>query len=154
MTRTDGKICETGTPEKIFGNPENEATRRFVRTLRELDFRIESKDFDFIGASTEVRDFAERSGMPDTLKNNLLSVFEELFEMLIMSKPDGEHLDITAEYDPNAKTIRLTARFTGERFDPESDESMVPWRIIGLRTKSASVSYCPGEYPNIITAEI
>lgn len=45
----DGIIYEENTPDVIFEHPTKPATQRFINRLRNLDFEIENRDFDYIG---------------------------------------------------------------------------------------------------------
>lgn len=67
----EGGVYEDGSPEVIFENPAREKTRRFVRKLKTLDFRIDSQEFDFIGCNTEMKEFGLKNDIP---KGIVLSV--------------------------------------------------------------------------------
>ncbi len=136
-----GVVFEEGTPEEIFENPKQDETRRFIKALRVLDINIESKSFDFIGMQTTIREFAYRNGIPHSYVARLLSIMEELSQMVIIQPNEENRLFCSFEYNNKESVIEGEISFTGEEFDPDNPTYFISWPIIQRR--ATEVSYGP-----------
>ena len=136
----DGTICEEGTPEKIFEHAENAETRRFVRELRVLEFDVRSRDFDFIGSQTTVSEFSFRNGIPSRLKDRLLAIMEELYQMVIIQPKEDNIMHITFEYNRNETSLDGEVMFSGPLVDPDDPHYFISWPIIEHRASEIKVN--------------
>ncbi|MBQ0083392.1 MAG: amino acid ABC transporter ATP-binding protein [Clostridiales bacterium] len=151
----DGKVFEEGTPEKIFDNPDNAVTKRFVKALRVLEFDVESKSFDFIGIETTLADFAYRNGISSVITNKVRSVLEELFEMVIIQPSEQNKMHILFEYNTKDKCIDGNVKFSGPPVDEDDPMYFISWPIIKMRTDELKVENIDEYgYTNNVTIKI
>lgn len=114
-----GGICEDGSPEQIFDNPTNEFTRRFIRCLKVLDYKITSRDFDFIGFNTQIEEFGRKSRISQHTINNIQLYFEEMCTQLIMPGMQKIfELQVTIEYSEEKDESDVVICYNGEEFNP------------------------------------
>ena len=78
-----GGIYEDGTPDQIFDNPKKDLTRRFIRRLKVLELKVDSPDFDFIGAGREIDQYCLRNNLPSRIKYRTRLAFEELTQQML-----------------------------------------------------------------------
>ncbi len=147
----EGVIYEEGTPEKIFDNPERTRTRRFVRALKVLEFDVESKDFDFIGASTTISDYTYRNGISFVLQERLQSIMEELFQMIIIQPRENNKMHASFEYNRSDASISGIVRFSGPPMDSDDPLYFFSWPIIKMRASKVEIrEVTAGDYTNEI----
>ena len=150
-----GVIYEEGTPTKIFENPERTHTRRFVRALRVLEFDVQSKDFDFIGASTTISDFAYRNGISTALRERLQSIMEELFQMVIIQPKESNKMHVSFEYNRNDASLNGLVQFSGPPVDPDDPMYFFSWPIIQMRSSEIEIrGISEGDYTNEVMIQL
>lgn len=148
----EGQIYEEGSPDRIFEHPQRTRTRRFVRALRVLEFDVQSKDFDFIGTSTAIAEYAYRNGIDSALLGKLQSVMEELFQMVIIQPTEENRMHISFEFNHAEKSINGMVRFTGPKIDPDDPMYFFSWPIILMRADSVTVEETEEDgYTNKVT---
>ena len=113
-----GGIYDDGTPEQIFDNPQKELTRRFIRKLKVLELRIDNRDFDFIGAGTEIDLYCLQNDIDPKTKYRIRLVIEELVQQILFGRYPDPDVSVTVEYSPDDRTATVTADYAGESFDP------------------------------------
>ena len=66
----EGVVYEEGTPGQVFDHPKTGRCRAFVHRLKTFHLDIGSKEFDFIGAASDIDRFARKQllGAPQSLK--------------------------------------------------------------------------------------
>ncbi|MBQ6020025.1 MAG: amino acid ABC transporter ATP-binding protein, partial [Clostridia bacterium] len=114
----EGGIYDDGTPEQIFDHPQKERTRRFIRRLKVLELRIDSRDFDFIGAGTEIDRYCLQNDIDPTKRYHICLAVEELVQQILFARYESPDVRVTVEYAPDRKTVDVTAEYAGESFDP------------------------------------
>lgn len=134
----NGQIIEEGSPQKIFEQPENTLTKKFVKTFRILEFNVESKKFDFFGIQTTINDFSFKNNISSALVNKLYSIIEEFFEMLVYNSKEEKKIHMLFEYKANEKMFSGEIQFSGEEFDDDNPLYISSWAIIKLRAKELS----------------
>ena len=145
----DGVVYEEGTPAKIFEKPERTRTRRFVRALRVLEFDVQSKEFDFIGARTIISDFVYRNGISVVLHERLQSIMEELFQMVIIQPKESNRMHVSFEYSRSDAGLSGIVRFSGPPVDPDDPMYFFSWPIIKMRATEIEINGInDGEYTN------
>ena len=137
----EGTILAEGTPETILDNPEDPEIRRFVTSARLLVFDIRTGDFDFIGMQTEIREYAFRNGIPDSIREKLLSVSEELVQMEIIQPGEMNIMHMIFEYNPKEGCLYGDIRFSGPPLDPDDPVYFFSWPIIRMHSSELSNSY-------------
>ncbi|MEG0824416.1 MAG: amino acid ABC transporter ATP-binding protein [Oscillospiraceae bacterium] len=81
-----GGIYEDGPPEQVFGNPQRELTRTFVKRLKTFEREIVAASFDFIEVSTGIEEFGRSQQLSQRQINNLQLIFEELCVQILLKR--------------------------------------------------------------------
>ena len=143
----EGVIFEDGTPEQVFDHPRTDRCRAFVHRLKTLHLDIDSKGFDFIGASGDIDRFARKQllGAPQSLKYQ--QIFEELCVTSILpALPDvGENsLSFDALCSEDGSECEAVIRWEGAEFDPLTEGDELSAALALSRTKSSEHAYADG----------
>ena len=125
-----GGIWEDGTPEQVFGHPEKELTRRFIRRLKVLELNIDSRDFDFPGIGSEIDRYCLKNDISSRLKYRIHLVFEELVQQILLPVLPEPVIQVTAEYSEAEGRVGLTVRYNGAPFDPAETENSLSWTLL------------------------
>ncbi|MBQ9510539.1 MAG: amino acid ABC transporter ATP-binding protein [Clostridia bacterium] len=135
----EGGIYEDGTPEQIFDAPRKELTRRFIRKLKVLEFVIDSRDFDFIGAGTEIDLYCLQNDIAPKEKYNIRLVIEELIQQILLPKLKTVDMTVTVEYSPSDQSATVSSDYCGEMFDPRESENELSLAL--LRNAADKIDY-------------
>ena len=119
----EGGIYEDGTQEQVFDAPQKERTRRFIRQLKVLELLIDSRDFDFIGAGTQIDLYCLQNDIPPKEKYRIRLVIEELVQQILLAELSEPDIRVTVEYAPDAQTATVFADYPGDRFDPHDTKN-------------------------------
>ena len=141
----DGKIIEDGNPEQVFEHPEQIETKRFIHALSVLEFKMESKTFDFIGMQTIINEFAYVNGIPNELLFRLTAIMEELSQMVIIQPKTENKMKISFEYNRKTSSLDGIVEFTGNKLDPDDPIYFFSWPIIVKRASEVEVEYNENE---------
>ena len=117
----EGGIYEDGSPEQIFDHPQKELTKRFIRRLKVLELRVDSRDFDFIGAGTEIDRYCLQNDIDPKTKYHVRLAIEELVQQILFAKYESPDVRVTVEYAPENRSVEITAEYAGEKFDPRGN---------------------------------
>ncbi len=140
-----GGIYEDGTPEQIFDHPEKELTRRFIKKLKVLELTIDSRDFDFIGAGAEIDRYCLQNDIPSRTKYRIRLAFEELVQQMLLPVLDRTPIRVTIEYTEAEQAATVTARYGGERFDPQEGENELSYRMLSRSVEELTYTYNPNQ---------
>ncbi|MFA5324744.1 MAG: amino acid ABC transporter ATP-binding protein [Bacteroidales bacterium] len=77
----DGIIYEEGTPEEIFDHPKKDKTRTFIQRIRNFQYKIENKDYDFYGMNNAITTFCEKHFFKAQQIQSILLVVEESLQL-------------------------------------------------------------------------
>ena len=113
----EGGICEDGTPEQIFDNPQNESTRRFVRRLKALDLRISGRDYDFLALEGEIEKYCIKNRLPWKLTQQLRLAYEEIIQQLLLPVVKDSGIDTSIEYSEEDCSVEMTVRYAAPALD-------------------------------------
>lgn len=150
-----GVIYEEGSTQEIFQHPRRERTRRFIRRLKVLELRIESRDYDFLGMTSEIESYCLKNQIAFRLSNHIQLVFEELVHQVLMPRLEDPNIVITIEYATKEESASLTARYGGALFDATAVRDDLPMSL--LKGSSTQMSYTwleDDELPNRIVVNI
>ena len=125
-----GEIYEDGTPEQVFLHPQRELTRRFIYKLKVLEIEIEEASFDVPGAYSQIADYCTRNQIPPKTAMRIRLVFEELVQQILFPRPGEISLRFRVEYSETDESAEIIVEFSGEPFDPETDETRLPLTLI------------------------
>ena len=146
-----GGICEDGPPEQIFDNPRKELTRRFIRRLKVLELLVDSREYDFIGAGSEIDLYCLKNDIPPRLKYRIRLAFEELVQQMLLPVLDCGPIHVTAEYSAAEEQAIVTAGYGGGRFDPAEGENRLSYTVLKQSVEELTYTYDPAaEYPNTV----
>ena len=126
----EGGIYEDGTPEQIFDRPEKELTRRFILELKALEFDIESRDFDFIGAGTEIDRYCLKNDISPRIKYRIHLAFEELALQILLPALQDPLIRFILEYSEKDSRITMTVLYNGPPFDPADSENRLSYMML------------------------
>ncbi|MBQ6419757.1 MAG: amino acid ABC transporter ATP-binding protein, partial [Clostridia bacterium] len=126
----EGGIYEDGTPEQVFDHPQKELTRRFIRKLKILELLIDSRDFDFIGAGTQIDLYCLQNDIPSKEKHRIRLVIEELVQQILLAEFTEPDIRVTVEYAPEAQTVSVFVDYAGERFDPHDTDNDLSLKVL------------------------
>ncbi len=126
----EGTIYEQGTPEEIFDHPKKEKTRQFIHRMKILDLSIDSREFDFYGASTTIDEYCQRNHIPYTKAYHLQSVFEELCLGILLPEPGELNINFNIEYYQSNSELKMSVSYGGERFDITDTQNKLSLSII------------------------
>lgn len=118
----DGGIYEEGSPEEIFGNPKREKTRRFIRNLKVLEIKIESKDIDFPAVVSSIENYCQKNLISRNLSRRIQLIFEELVRQILIPAVDKPLINITVEYSESERKIYVSVSYCGHAVNPEDSE--------------------------------
>ncbi len=134
-------IYEDGTPEQIFDNPGKDLTRRFIRRLKVMELMIDSPDFDFIGAGSEIDLYSLRNDIPPRIKYRIRLAFEELTQQMLFPVLRHTPVRITVEYSEDESQAVVLACYKGERFDPSEDKDSLSYSVLKGTVTELSYTY-------------
>ena len=150
-----GGIYEDGSPQQIFDNPQKELTRRFIRRLRVLEFQIDSRDFDFIGAGTQIDRYCLQNDLPPKDKYRVRLVAEELVQQILLPRFPTPQMHVLIEHSEKEKTTAVTVTYGGERFDPRETENELSLLVLQSAAQEIDYQYDPeSEAPNCVIVRI
>ena len=134
----EGTVWEEGTPAEILDNAKRPETRRFVTATRLLDFDVRSDDFDFLGMQSIIKEYVFRNGIPTGICDRLLSITEELVQMVIIQPDEKNIMRMTFEYNQKEESLYGDVRFSGPPLDPDDPMYFFSWPIIQMRVDEVS----------------
>ncbi len=146
-----GVIYEDGTPDQIFDHPRKERTQRFIRKLKVLELMVDSREYDFAGAGSEIDRFCLQNEIPAGIKYRIRLAFEELVQQMLLPVLDRCPVHVTAEYSPKEQQAAVTASYGGKRFNPADSENRLSYLFLKQSVEDLSYSYQEGtEEPNMV----
>ena len=134
-----GGIYEEGTPEQIFDHPQRELTRRFVKKLKVLELVIDSSDFDFIGAGSDIDRYCLMNEIYDKVRNRIRLVIEEMVQQILLPRMENPHIRVVIEHAAQENSTMVTISYSGDAFDPCSSDNTLSLSV--LQSAAASISH-------------
>ncbi|MDO4460680.1 MAG: amino acid ABC transporter ATP-binding protein [Clostridia bacterium] len=140
-----GGIYEEGTPDEIFGNPQKENTRRFIKQLQSLNISINSTEFDMNEFAVKLTDFA-RNTMADRKTIHMIQVmFEELVLVQLMHKRKINRSEAVIEYSKAEDWTEFRLCYGGDSFNPLEEKDDVLDELKSYAIKNIEHKYKDGE---------
>ena len=150
-----GGIYEDGPPEQIFETPQKDRTRQFIRRLKVLEFSIDSPDYDFIGAGTELDRYCQSNMIPARVKYRIRLAFEELVQQMLWNVLKERPLTVTVEYAEAEQTATVTVRYGGGKYDPAEGDNALSYKVLKSSVEELRYAYDPdGEIANTVFVRI
>ncbi len=150
----EGGIYEDGTPEEIFDHPKRENTCRFVRRLKVLELNIESRDYDFLGMSTLIRQYCEKNQIAPKVATRTRLDFEETMQLLI-PRLENPRVQAVVEYSEATEAAEWTIRYGGPHFDLRQEGENLALTVLKGMTGETDYAFDENaELPNRLTLRI
>ena len=142
-----GVIYEDGTPEQVFDHPRTDRCQAFVLRLKTYHCRIATKDFDFIGAATDIDRFARKQLLSAQQSLKFQQIFEELCVACILPQlpEDDCQVDFGAMCSEDGGECRAVISWPGEAFDPVRQGDEISVKLALSRTRDHSYEYADGK---------
>ena len=112
----EGGVYEEGTPEQVFDHPQRENTRRFVRRLKVLELEIGSRDYDFLGMTSQIASYCNKNQIAPKQANRIQLVFEETMGLLVPAM-ESPRVQAVCEYSEASESAQWTFRYAAPQFD-------------------------------------
>ena len=140
----EGGIYEDGTPEQIFEHPQRENTRRFIRKLKVLELRIESRDYDFLGMAGQIEAYCNKNQIPPKTASRIQLAFEETVQTLVplLASP---RIQAVCEYSEAAESAEWTICYGGDRLDVTNTGDELALAVLKGITTSRDYAWNEGE---------
>ena len=148
----EGVIYEEGTPEQVFEAPRTAKCRAFVQRLKTLHLEIEAKEFDFIGAASQIDAFARKQLLSAAQSLKYQQIFEELCVAVILptlAEDGGWQLTFDAACREDGSECEAVIGWAGEAWNPLTQGDDLSVTLALARTKSSEHRYDGGK--NIVT---
>lgn len=117
----EGIVYEDGTPQQIFENPQKEKTRNFIFRIRDWNWEINDKSYDFYGMMGSLEGFCTRQFLNKTQTNHLKHAIEELLTGKLIpackEKVDPK-ISISCFAAEEGKEMRIKLSYKGLDSDP------------------------------------
>lgn len=139
----EGGVYEDGTPEQIFDHPKRERTRRFVKKLKVLELVIDSPDFDFIGAGSDIDRYCLQNEIFDRQRNRIRLVIEELVQQILLPRMPELRIRIVIEHAAQESGTTVTITYSGEAFDPRSSDNELSLKVMESAAEEIAYSFDP-----------
>ena len=151
----EGGIYEDGTPQQIFEDPQREKTRRFIRKLKVLELNIESRDYDFLGAVSEIGQYCNKNQVVPKAAQHIQLAFEETVQNLLLPVLKAPRIHAVVEYSAADESTAMTLLYNGEPCDvTEKGDELV---LAVLRSAVTEMKWSAAdaeEFPNKLEIKI
>ena len=136
----EGIIYEDGSTEQVFDNPVKDKTRRFVRRLKVLELFVDSRDYDFVGAITEIEQYCFKNRIPDKLCYGIRSVIEELCIAILLPVIPEPKINIVTEYSEKHQSAYITVSYPGS-YRPGNTDDRLALQLIDVFSSYQDYKY-------------
>ncbi|MCR5346217.1 MAG: amino acid ABC transporter ATP-binding protein [Fretibacterium sp.] len=150
----EGSIYEDGTPEEIFDAPKKEKTRRFVRRLKVLELKIDSRDFDFLGMARDIALYCLKNQISLRVTNRIQLAAEEMTQIL-RQRLSNVRINAVVAYSESDEKAELTLDYSGPAMDVTGAEENLSLRVLSGISSGMTYTYNEGEeLPNQVRVDI
>ncbi len=150
-----GVVCEEGTPEQIFENPQNESTRRFVKRVKVYEAHVETKEIDFAEIDGQIMNYGYKNNIDPKIIYSLQAVFEELCGQILVPRIYNPNVLFTAEYRDEKGKMSIAAEYNGTFFDPLDSDNKISLSILKKHITNAVHTEADSDvYTNIFTFDL
>lgn len=135
----EGIIYEEASPEQLFENPKREKTRIFINRIRNLEYRINTPDYDLYALNAEIEAFCQKHFFSPKMQHNILLLTEECLQVVPLTRGLNYLLTYSEKSNQVALKLSLPAA-TGLIFGADEGPDMISMAIINGLTESLSES--------------
>lgn len=150
----EGIIYEEGTPEKIFDNPEKDRTRRFIRQLKVLGFKIDPVSYDVHHLYGQIDEFCLKNRLVEQTANKLRLVVEELCLQILIPGTDKCVIEGDIEFHAETGSVNIELKYEGGKFDPFNSDNKLAVKIIEGISDDREYDYDDDSHMNIVKIRI
>ncbi len=144
----EGNIYEEGTPKQIFEQPRREKTKKFIRRLTSLSYRIEDSEFDFDAMYSELQLYAEKLLIENERISKLQLCLEEIGENNILERDEQRDMLVVIDYSEKSDVLVLKIRYKGEHVDLKESENSLFDAVLEEKTTILEDEVFPVEEPS------
>ena len=127
----------------------------FIKRLRVLEFTIDTRNFDFLGAGAEIDRYCLQNDVAPKEKNRIHLAVEELVQQILLPRLPQGPIRILLEHSEREERTAVTVFYAGERFDPKDTENKLSFSV--LKSTAADIAYeydAEKSQPNIVKIQI
>ena len=144
-------ICEDGTPEQIFDNPQKEKTRRFIRKLKALELNIKSRDYDFLAMESEIGKYCVKNRIPWKTAHHMHLAFEELIQQLLIPVLEKPEIRTVFEYSEAGEWVEMSVGYRGPSLDATLRGDELSLNVLKSTMPEKTYTFDQNaEYPNLL----
>jgi polar amino acid transport system ATP-binding protein len=128
----EGNIYEQGTPRELFGNPQKEKTKAFIKRQQSFYQQVSSPDYDLYSLNAEVESFCNRHMVNLKSRQDIILLIEEILQLYRQS-PSSFPLDMTVNYGEKTEMLELLFEAPPGSLNPlqiEGDENAIGLSLI------------------------
>jgi polar amino acid transport system ATP-binding protein len=144
----EGVIYEQGPPSQIFGHPQREKTRAFIRRIRRFEYRITDPGYDLYALNGEIELFCDKHLLPLRMREHVVSLVEEVLAL----QPSFDDVVLGLAYSERDGTLEFTCSAAGPEhniLEATGRADDIGERLIRGRTERADFRYESGR--NLLT---
>jgi hypothetical protein len=120
---------------------------------RPLFTYIDSKDYDFVGAISEIDKYCFKNRIPEKLAAGIRSVLEELCLTILLPELAEPKIDVVTEYSEKHESAYVTVSYPGS-FKPSSTEELLALRTLGAYSGSHEYEYDEASDTSVVKIRI
>ena len=113
-----GRVCEEGRVEEVINSPKEEATRRFIAHTKNLNYTIESPDFDRPELNARIEQYCNRFGLGSKAFHFTQLAVEESLNLIPIEK--GVQLMLSKSDKEVRMTLEIGAEDSGISYIDET----------------------------------
>ena len=106
-----------------------------------LELAVDSRDFDFIGAGTQIDLYCLQNDIPPKEKYRIRLVIEELVQQILLAEFAEPDIRVTVEYAPDVQKASIIADYAGKRFDPHDTDNDLSLSVLTGVAEKIGYSY-------------
>jgi len=130
----DGIIYEDDTPEVIFTKPNKPATTAFINKIRGINFKVSSRDCDYLGMESAIDQFCLKYAVSPAVAENVKLVIKEMLQnVLHINHEIVVHVDYSEKKDRIYVVFYYTNRkeaiLSGAKVEATFEERVKPYCV-------------------------
>ena len=108
-------IYEQGTPAGIFEAPQKPRTQAFIYRIRSFNYKVESRDFDYVAMLNGIDNFCFRHALEDKTAKKLRLIAEELVINIVV--PRFGVCDLSVSFSEQLCRYEVIVTYPGDSED-------------------------------------
>jgi polar amino acid transport system ATP-binding protein len=144
----EGVIYEQGPPAQIFGHPQREKTRAFIRRIRRFEYTINDANYDLYALNGDIELFCDKHLLPLRMREHVVSIVEEVLAL----QPSFDDVKLGLAYSERDGSLEFTCSAAGPEhhiLEAGARADDLSERLIRGRTERVEYRYESGR--NLLT---